>query len=348
MPCTARDNPDRRPAFTLIELLVVIAIIGILIALLLPAVQMARAAARRAQCQNKLKQLALAVQNYEGTYRLYPPSYCMLPGSGVPGGGDASAQARILPFVEAGTIYDQVDFTQRYDQWLIDGTQRLAAMRIDALLCPSEINDIQRVNASGAPIHYPLSYAVNMGTWFVFNPDTNRGGDGAFYPNSRLGPQNFLDGLSNTIGMAEVKGYTPYYRNAGMESPTMPENPEDVASLDLGEAKLGPDLMDNTGHTEWPDGRVHQSGFTSTFPPNTKVLVEHEGRFYDVDWTNRREGTSATVATYAVITSRSYHSGGVHASMMDGSVHFIKNQIDIEVWQALSTRAGSEPVTLED
>lgn len=333
--------------FTLVELLVVIAIIGILIALLLPAVQAAREAARRSQCSNRLKQVLLAVHNYQSTVRVFPPSGCFV----VRQAGDSatddgwSAQARLLPFLEQGALFGEIDFNESYSTAAMSDGTLLRTKRLAAFMCPSEIHDEQRVDDAGTPIYYPINYAANEGVWFVWDPKSNRGGEGAFFPNSALTPSAFTDGLSNTIGFAEVKAYTPYFRNAGIKAPdpTMPAQPEDIAALG-GDPKLGQQLMKNTGHTEGVDGRVHQTGFTATFTPNTEVWVESNGAFYDVDWTNQQEGKDASreAKTFAAVTARSYHSGIVHAAMMDGSVRTVGDTIERTVWQALSTRAGGE------
>lgn len=332
----------RRAGFTLVELLVVIAIIGILIGLLLPAVQAARAAARRTQCLNNLKQFGLAIQNYQLVRGTYPPSICLTRGTTTATGGNWSAQARILPFLEQGAIYETIDFTVPYEDptaVLPDGTP-VRTVRIAAYQCPSEIHDRPRLK-NGEVVHYPLNYAVNMGVWFVWDPVYGRGGKGAFHPNSELRPASFIDGLSNTICASEVKAYTPYLRNAGTADDTIPASPAVVGAMG-GQAKLGQDLMKNTGHTEWCDGRSHQTGFTAVFTPNTIVPGQNEAAGYDIDWTNQQEGKHLTNKTYAVVTSRSYHDGIVNVVMMDGSAHPISDNIELSVWRALATRAGGE------
>ena len=112
--------------------------------------------------------------------------------------------------------------------------------------------------------------------------------------------------------------------------------------------QFGPLVNDNTGHTEWCDGRVHHSGITTVFVPNTEVLYRHtDGRTYDIDYNSRQEGNSATEKTYAAITARSYHAGMVNAAFMDGSARTIGDDIDPALWRALSTRAGAEIGALE-
>lgn len=108
---------------------------------------------------------------------------------------------------------------------------------------------------------------------------------------------------------------------------------------------MGIELQKNTGHSEWVDGRSHQSGFTSTFGPNTKAPCEQSGQVFDVDWTSQREGASQTTPTYAAITARSSHSGGVTVGLMDGSARFATDATQLALWQALSTRNGAEPVS---
>ena len=306
-------------------------IIGLLIAMLVPAVQAAREAARRTSCSNNMRQMVLGVANFEAQSRHYPPSW-------KPTAPDAngeingwSAQALLLPHLEQMQLVSNIDFELSYQNakniQTADGvTTRLSAMRIPTYLCPSEPRDEVRFSG-GAAEHYPLNYAVNLGVWFVWDPATGRGGDGAFYPDSRLTAGEFRDGLSFTICAAEVKAWNPYFRNAALATdPGIP-----TAS---GVCGLGGDFKANSGHTEWVDGRAHQIGFTTTFRPNTVVECIQNGETYDVDWTNQQEGKSDTVATYAAVTARSHHEGGVNVSMMDGSVRWFANDVNLGVWRA--------------
>lgn len=334
-----QNRHSRRHGFTLVELLVVIAIIGILVALLLPAVQYARESARRTSCQNNLKQITLAVHNFESTKQLLPSSWKpALPVNGTYSGW--SAQAQILPYVEQGNIYGYINFDLGYSQQLpIPATnppQKLPSTKIPVLVCPSEIRAQVRTDAAGVPVHFPLNYGSNLGTWFVYEPVTQQGGRGAFVPVRQLNAGALVDGRSNILCFAEVKAYTPGFRNAGLAN----QGPPSAQGI----CGLGGSFAVDSGHTEWVDGRVQQSGFTATFTPNTKVLCSQSGTEYDVDWTNRQEGSSPTVITNAAVTSRSYHRTGVQASMMDGSVHFFHDNIDLFVWQALATRDGNEAV----
>ena len=259
-----------RRAFTLVELLVVISIIGVLIALLLPAVQAAREAARRAQCANNLRQLALATINFQTGYRVFPPSrtWDMVAGDS---GGSWSAQARILPFIEETANYKYINFSQSDDSVPGPDGNPLQTQRIGTLICPSEINDTMCLSTTGTASSYPMTYGANLGTWFIYDPTRNAGGNGAFYPNARLTPAQFTDGLSKTMMFAEVKAFTPYLSKAGIAAvPPVPTDPATIGSLG-GTPKMGPVLSNNTGHVEWGDGRGAQTGFTTTFTPNTTV-----------------------------------------------------------------------------
>ena len=326
--------------FTLVELLVVIAIIGVLIALLLPAVQAAREAARRVTCSNKIRQTAIAVLNYESSVGKFPPSLMI--------GKNQyrwSAQARILPYLEQAGIFAGIDFDLDYHDVFIEG-ELLKSKRIETYICPNEERDEVRVDGSG-PRDYIVNYAVNCGVWKVYDASDKSGGSGAFYPNAGLAPRNFTDGLSNTLMLAEVKGWQPYWRNTENADNNAVNIPGELCSI----ATSG-DKVRETGHSEWIDGRVHQTGFTATFVPNTKVLCSGA----DIDWTNHRETgwnpatpnepPPAEGETYSAVTSRSYHTGDlVNIARMDASVESITGNIDLNVWRAMATRDGEESVS---
>ncbi len=335
----------QRRGFTLIELLVVIAIIAVLMGLLLPAVQKVREAANRMKCSNNIRQLAIAVYNYESAMRVFPPSmHAPVRGTFQSNNGSWSVHGRILEHVEQGNAGVRVNLEIAWDQQLATGVPQT---RIPVFLCPSEIHDMVRTR-NGEPYVYPQTYGFNFGTWQVWDPHTGAGGDGVFFPNARVTPTSITDGTSNTLMLAEVKAFTPYTRNMTTEAPRdPPANAAEVAALVVAapDRKLGPNTNDNTGHTEWPDGRVHHSGFTTVLTPNTRVSAVIDGREYDADFNSRQEGSSASLPTRAAITSRSYHSGGiVNIGMMDGSVRAVSPNISLPTWRALGTRAGGEMV----
>jgi len=332
----------RRHAFTLVELLVVIAIIGVLVALLLPAVQAAREAARRAQCSNNLKQIGIALQLYMDTNRSLPPNGIFTyTGSAVVQTSPWSANARILPFIEQESLFRNIDFNTGYS------TQPgISSKRVGTYLCPSEIRD----EGSGTdPIYgnknWTLNYAANLGTWAVLTQKATamQGGDGVFGPSRFPKAQEILDGLSNTLAMSEVKSYTSKVAGGSNSQiyappPAPPASPEGLAAFSLGAVNPA-----KFTHVEWVDGKVHETGFTTVFTPNTVVSLNSGGTIYDVDFVAATEANLGD--TYAAVTSRSYHPAAVNSLFMDGSVRNISSSVSVLVWRAMGTRAGKEAMT---
>jgi prepilin-type N-terminal cleavage/methylation domain-containing protein len=326
--------------FTLVELLVVIAIIGILIGMLLPAVQAAREAARRMSCQNNLKQLGLALHNYESTQRVFPPSTIAVGGAA---SQPWSGQAFLLPYLEGDNVYSRITFSHGYHQ----GPNRdlfppygVATVRVPVLMCPSEIQDQQRTNAAGVPEHYPLNYALNVGTFLIFHPVTGENGGAAFAPNRSMTPGSFVDGLSNTLAISEVKAFNPRFHDVTGMPPALPASPDAVSANYTSGGAWSP----LNGHTEWVCGRAIHTGFTTTFTPNTLVPHVAGGQVFDLDVSSSREGRSLTEPTYGVITSRSYHPSGVNTLRMDGSVQVAAETIELPIWRALGTRSSMDQV----
>lgn len=327
---------DSRSAFTLVELLVVIAVIGVLIALLLPAVQAAREAARRSQCANNLRQDALAVQNYMSAQKSTPPAVDWTLSSSA----SWSSLARLLPYMEQASLSNLIDFRFNYSD-VANAPQhaQVTAMKIPMYFCPDEENGEPKVGSKQS--HFPTTYAVNYGTWFVWDAATRTAGNGAFATNTRLSDRSFTDGLSNTLALSEVKAYQPKLSGANSPQDLSTAPPANPAAAVAYGGTLG-----LTGHTEWVDGKVHETGFTAVFAPNTKVPYSDGSGEYDVDFISQKESGTAPSTTFAAVTSRSYHSGNlVNTALMDGSVRSFTNDVALDVWRAMATRSGDEAVS---
>ena len=321
--------------FTLVELLVVIAIIGVLVGLLLPAIQASREAARRSQCQNNMKQAALALLNYETAKKAFPP-FCELPRTTT--FQPFSAQARLLPYLEQESVARLIDFDIAVPFTM---HPEVAKLRIATYMCPSEENDRERVTPT--LVYYPLNYCLNEGTWFIYDPVTNEAGDGAFAPNRAFKASQISDGLSRTLALSECKAYQPNLWDTSKPTDLGVAPPATPAAL----AAYFGGTFDFNGHTEWVEGDVHETGFTTTFAPNADVPYSDGAGTYSVDVTSIRDGESTTSPTYAAVTARSFHPGQVNVALMDGSVRGVADGVDLAVWRAAGTRAGDETLSLE-
>lgn len=301
-----------RAGFTLVELLVVIAIIGVLVALLLPAVQQAREAARRMQCSNNFKQLGLALHNYHDTYGVFP--------YGVLNDGVANTFHRrctwmqaLMPFYEQGPAHDQ--YMAWDGLWVMDTPAAIRDLKIPGLQCPSD-GASPAVGGSGGfrsgADGFQGNYVGCTGDQLTHLTTPLRG---MFWFNSRTKFADVIDGTSNTLAFSEViiRGAT----NTG-------------------------GWGDGGGY--WGGGRWGSYGFTALEPPNTTVPDRVHGckstTFFKSPCTSD-SGSAGTAEVYA----RSYHPGGVLACHVDGSVHFVPETINRLVYQAWATRAQGETIT---
>ncbi|HVJ81480.1 MAG TPA: DUF1559 domain-containing protein [Planctomycetia bacterium] len=346
-----------RSGFTLIELLVVVAIIGVLIALLLPAVQMARETARRSQCVNNLKQIGLGLHNYLDAFGTLPPSVATTYYGTAFYWHSWSIHARLFPYLEAGAKYDAANFD-------VDASNSANTSSINSLrgvwLCPSDVKGEEKRASKG---YDNTNYGFNRGHWYTWGgPNASAKPVSPFYPNSKVKPAHIVDGMSKTLFAAEVKARIWYIRHctnfdtwtpATQPGPDVgPENIPAYGSCAGGESK-------DTLHGEWHNGADHHSGFTTAYTPNRKTggtivnpTVDVGASPYpagtvldDVDITGRREqqaGVAGYVGTYSAITSRSYHPGGVNSLFGDGSVRFVSDSVNGWVWRAAASIAGGE------
>ena len=316
-----RGQGKRSRAFTLVELLVVIAIIGVLVALLLPAIQSAREAARRTSCFNNLKQVGLALHHFHDTHRRFPS------GRGAPPPKVFSAHAFLLPYFEEGSIYQQVDLAQAPVNLVIAGvpysgmTNSAAANSVVPLLqCPSDqANGRVPGSAFGG-----TSYAACSGSG-TLNGGSMSLADGVFFTGSTVGFRNLLDGSSHTAAFSE--------RMLGNGQPSTIGLPE-LYPLELLSGKSVDDMTcDNTSSGTWYStrgakwilGNYGNTVYNHYRSPNSE-------KWDCMDQTQQKGWMGA----------RSNHPGGVNLLLCDGSARFVENEIAMTVWRALSTRADNE------
>lgn len=298
-----------RWGFSLVELLVVIAVIGGLIALLLPAVQAAREAARISSCKNNLRQLALGVHAYESALGKLPPGYEFAPG---PAGNARgySWSARLLPYIEQRGLYDRFDFTKPiYD----DANAAVREVHIPLLLCPTDDVSPPGFVEMGDERYAMACYVANFGT-----PDLDEdqeqqlgaanplgpfdGPWGPFYRNSSTRFREISDGLSQTLMVGERQNGP--FRLAGAHGPHFAyETTWAGAVRDINEPS------DDHGHMA-----LFQTGHT----PNA------------LDSDDRDVSAS--------------HAGEAQFLMCDGSVHAVSEDVDVGVYRALGTMNQSETV----
>jgi prepilin-type N-terminal cleavage/methylation domain-containing protein/prepilin-type processing-associated H-X9-DG protein len=338
---------SRRQGFTLIELLVVIAIIGVLIALLLPAVQAAREAARRMSCTNNLKQIGVALHNYSGSIGSLPPTLVITGTVGnVTWTNEYGAHPRLLPYTEGGNLFNAINFDLGM---FTPPNLTVATTYVGLLVCPSEdkVTSTPGELPSGKTMSV-CNYGYCEGDWFVWGGlGSSRKSRSAFGPMLSRRWAEFRDGLSNTLLLSEGKANTPYYRDcpvlANINDPDAIPPPDADPYVVCPEYRGGCTLR--YGQNEWIESGVHHAGFTTAWPPNKPLRGGPNGEYADIDINSSREKLGRP--SFAAVTARSYHPGGVNALLGDGSVRFIKSSIDGRTWRALGTVAGGEAISAD-
>ena len=312
------DRGPVRRAFTLIELLVVISIIGVLIALLLPAVQGAREAARRTQCSNNLKQIGIALQSYETNKRIYPPGYVSRVSIGPAAPDDLGSgfgwATMILPDMDNTPLFNSMNFLQNVDH---PSNMTATAVQVANYICPSDSTPtmVPVRDAAGTTILYKLAasnYIASFGSGEIAAPNPSKG-NGMYYRNSGLSSRDLRDGASTTIAAGErshnlsyatwtgrmPKGYlipTPTTEGGSAWTSFAPIEP--ASSMVLGVAGITPPRTPNTPSP-------HVSDYWSRHPSGADFLFA------------------------------------------DGGVRFLKNTINATVFQGLTTRNGKELISAD-
>ena len=304
-----------KSGFTLVELLVVIAIIGILVALLLPAVQSAREAARRMQCQNNLKQIGLALHNYHTAHKSFPV------GMKDRIQEDFTRQCwmhYLLPYVEAQNLYDRfkphMDVGQTALLW--PGRETV----VSTFMCPSDSANPKTTNGNTNQGFFG-NYVLCWGSQEMGQAGTGTKMDGLFYPQSKTRIADIRDGTSNTVMGAELI----IVPNANGDTSACASGGYDYRGAYF-----------NAMH----GGAL----FTTLNPPNTTVPDHLWNRC-----SNHQPGAAAPTApcsgcgtSYTQVHARSYHAGGIDLLLADGSVRFLTESVDRVVFQEMGTRAGGE------
>ncbi|MEQ1829678.1 MAG: DUF1559 domain-containing protein [Pirellula sp.] len=325
-----RPFPKHRTGFTLVELLVVIAIIGILVGLLLPAVQAAREAARRMQCSNNIKQLGLALLNYESAYKVFPPGgFHNRDGYGAASNSTSwgpSWQVVVLPFFEQTALHARYNFTSLFAR----ENPTVVGVKIPSLICPTDTADINFDGAgtfAGVATQFARgNYAGNAGRGNAFSTgdyakSIARGPFSLGGPGTKIG--GLADGTSNVLFVSEII----------------------IANRNT----------DVRGAWAYPVGAYFCGGSRFDNPPTPQEFLRPNGNALDDSMRDRSSFCSSVFATdrnlrclapvatnRAYQTARSRHTGGINASRGDGSVTFISSAIDLPIWLRLLSQSDGE------
>jgi prepilin-type N-terminal cleavage/methylation domain-containing protein/prepilin-type processing-associated H-X9-DG protein len=341
-----------RRGFTLIELLVVIAIIAVLIALLLPAVQSAREASRRAQCSNNLKQIGLAIHNYETTFKVYPFGKGLTYTGIVPGAAGYarwSAHSQLLMYIEQGNLFSATNFALPPETPGMAGAvpfmpayqnpnreNMTACMtQVATFLCPSDAPPLGEWPGGNNYLANQQTWACDLSENF---PSTNAPTEmprGIFYYLSSTAPAKVTDGLSNTAYFSEK------IRGTGQANPRTDmlifTNQTTLAATYAACTQLNvmtaPPLTSRQGMS-WVMGEMCCTLYNHVAPPNSTTCAAPNF-----------PGNMANMAMQ--VPPSSFHPGGANVMMGDGSVRFIKNSVNVQTWQAIGTRNGGETVSAD-
>jgi len=306
-------------AFTLIEILVVIAVIGILTALLLPAMQSVLDSARRAQCMSNMRQIGVAMRVYHDTFGSFPPGRLTYPMV-------YSPQARVLSYIEQdsvkGLINYDVSFTDADSPTWANATA--ARSTISLYVCPADIGNVPNTGFGAT------NYVGNVGTGLVDNGNLNAGPiDGIFFQGSKVSTRDITDGLSKTVLFSETVLGNNVPSATGLPARDRRREllllPNTTATTLQNCSNLSAGTWWAQRGIRWMQGSYGYALYNHYFPPNADAM--------DCNTSSRAYGLTA---------ARSSHRGGVNVLMCDGAVHFIDSGISISVWRSLATREGNE------
>ena len=335
-----------RNAFTLVELLVVIAIIGMLIALLLPAVQAAREAARRMTCSNQLKQLTLALHNYHDTHNAFPnDSTATRTDHGITGsGGTMGVHVSLTPFIERADIWAMTDLTRTYDNAngdsnpttpnsVINSNRKVGTIKVAALLCPSSSKELATVNWAASATGRPTPPGAENGNaaYTVTHYYGNGGGQLPTPEGATTSPTPIARGANGNLVFGNPASTTELICANGVMSPGTPKKFGSVADGTTNSWAFGEMSWNDVCHRGWHRGthfhsatqvnilsiRTFQNDFTINAGPKRLVAK---------DWTN--ETGVPRFANLRIFGGwGSQHPGGAHFSLLDGSVRFISENL---------------------
>ncbi len=363
--CAVLRTDQPRPGFTLVELLVVIAIIGILVALLLPAVQSARESARRTQCTNHMKQWGLAIHNYHDTMKTFPMTNAQ---NYLPNTQGFSPQARLLPYIEQANLQNALDmsqpaFTGPFNALVPNPLFAEAfAIPIKVGLCPSDPAEVYNVGAGGSR-YAGINYMVSFGSARETNYDLRWRTDGIVYENSGATFADLTDGSSNTVIMSEtVRSVGADFTLPAGKLPKFPYQATVNGSSGVGTTKGPVQGMPASGGA-WSgfanaDGMIANPDLSAVLPALTSWRGASSAALRGRGTSWAHSGAMSTLTNgYSppnsripdVVTHftgyfgpRSFHAGGANVVFGDGSVKLLPNTTETQICRALHSGNGGE------
>ena len=311
------------PRITLVDSIAALALLAVGLTLVMPSLIHARAVSRQATCSDHFKVIGIALRNYDSTYLTFPPGRIWEPDPTRPP-HDNGASVLFLPFMDQEALYNAFNF---WHSWIAPTNKTVRDAKIELFLCPDDqsVPLTVRVEPSGQPTN--VMFSLGSLAWLTHptHPDANRGPnpEGVFFDNSQIGLREMPDGSSFTVLASEQ-----------LVDRTRSEGSPDVTGECSGAATAGKQFYERTG-TRWVTGHPSSNYFNARRTPN-----HPEPDCF--------QGISPVGIGSLNKLPRSQHEAGVNVLLGDGAVRFIRNGIDLKVWQALNTRAGGEIINAND